>query len=98
MPAEVHFTDGVYAGYKLTGFTVQDGKPDPQSFYTPPPIVELPRQLTSGQGAIAIDRIQTDYGDTGPLVSGKNADELIAMAEELRAAVSDRYADWRRGG
>ena len=43
-------------------------------------------------------KIQSDYGDTGPLVAGKEADELIAMAEELRAAVSDRYADWRRGG
>ena len=50
MPAEVHFTEGVYAGHKLTGFTVRDGKPDPQSFYTPPPIVELPRQSDDRSG------------------------------------------------
>ena len=66
MPAEVHFTEGVYAGHKLTG----DGKRDPQACYTPPPIVELRRQLKSGAGAIAMDRIETDYEQTGPLLVG----------------------------
>lgn len=97
-PAEVHFTEGVYAQQKLTGFTVQDGEAEPESRHTPPPIVELPRQLTSGQKTIAIDTIEPEYEDGTRLISGKVASELIAMAEELQAAVRERYEDSERRG
>ena len=89
-PVEVHFIDGPYAGYRLTGFTIAHAEPNPEA--SQETLVTAPPELTTDSGGIWLETIEEQHAYAA-LATGEHANRLRATTDTLR---NETAAEWRR--
>ena len=84
-PVEVHFIDGPYAGYRLTGFTIAHAEPNPEA--SQETLVTAPPELTTDSGGIWLETIEEQHAYAA-LATGEHASRLRATTDTLRNEIA----------